>query len=43
MESLKRNHRVREKRLCGEADDVSTTTIKAWIEQLAEFCQGYET
>ena len=40
MESLKRNHRVREKR---EADDVSTTTIKAWIEQLPEFCQGYET
>ena len=43
MESLKRNHRVREKRLCGEADDVSTTTIEAWIEELPKFCQRYET
>ena len=43
LESLKRTHRVREKRSCGEADDVSTTTIEAWIEQLPEFCQGCQT
>ena len=34
---------MREKSLCGESDDASTTTMEAWIERLAELCQGYET
>ena len=38
----RKTYRVREKRLCREADDVSITTAEAWIEQLAELCQGYE-
>ena len=33
---------MREKRLCGEADEVSTKTIQAWIERLPELCQDYE-
>ena len=33
---------VREKRLRGEADDVSTTTIQARIERLAELRQDYK-
>ena len=28
--------------MCGEADEVSTTTIQAWIEQLPELRQNYE-
>ena len=28
--------------MCGEADEVSTTTIQAWIERLPELCQDYE-
>ena len=33
---------MREKRLCGESDEVFTTTIQAWIERLPELCQDYE-
>ena len=33
---------MREKRLCAEADDISTTTIEAWIERLPELYQEYE-
>ena len=40
LESWKKTYGVREKRLCGEADDVSTTTIETWIERLPELCQG---
>ena len=42
LESWNTTYGVREKRLCGEADDVSTTAIKAWIEHIPELCQGYE-
>ena len=34
--------RERKQRLCGEADEVSTTTVQAWIERLPELCQDYE-
>lgn len=43
LESWKKACCVREKSLFGESDDVSTTTIEALIERLAESCQGYET
>ena len=33
---------MREKRLRGEVDEISTTTVEAWIERLPELCQGYE-
>ena len=33
----------REKRLCGKANKVSTTTIQAWIEPLPELSQDYES
>ena len=42
LDSWKQIYGVREKRLCGEADEVSTTTIQAWIERLPELCQDYE-
>ena len=34
---------VREKRLRGEADEVSTKTVQFWIERLPELCQDYTT
>ena len=33
---------VKEKRLCGEADEIPTTTVEAWIELLPELCHEYE-
>ena len=33
---------MREKRLCGEADEAFTTTVQAWIERLPKLCQDYE-
>ena len=42
LDSWKQTYGVREKRLCGEADEVSTKTIQAWIERLPELCQDYE-
>ena len=33
---------MREKRLCGEADELSPKTVQAWIERLPELCQDYE-
>ena len=42
LESWNKTYGVREKRLCGEADYVSTTNIEAWIERLPELCKGYE-
>ena len=33
---------MRQKRLCGEANEVSTTTIQVWMERLPELCQDYE-
>ena len=32
LDSWKQTYEVREKRLYGEADEVSTTTTQAWIE-----------
>ena len=34
LESWKKTYGVRERRLCGEADHVSTTTIGVWIERI---------
>ena len=42
LDSWKQTYGVREKRLCGEAHEISTTTIQAWIERLPELCQDYE-
>ena len=42
LDSWKKIYGVPGKRLCGEADDVSTTTVEPWIERLPGFCQGYE-
>ena len=42
LDSSKQTYGVREKRLCGEADEVYTITIEAWIEQLPELSQDYE-
>ena len=33
---------MREKRLCREADEFSTTTVQARIERLPELCQDYK-
>ena len=30
------------KRFYGEVDEISTATVQVGIEQLPEFCQGYE-
>ena len=32
---------VREK-MCGETDEVSTTTVRTWTERSPELCQDYE-
>ena len=42
-EKWKHIYGVREKRLCREANEVSTTTVIAWIEWLPELCQNYES
>ena len=42
LDSWKQTYGMREKRLCEEADKVSTTIIQAWIELLPELCQDYE-
>ena len=42
LEKWKQIYGVREKRLCGKTDEVSTTTVQAWIGQLLELCQDYE-
>ena len=42
LDSWKQTYRVREKKLCGEANEVSTTAIQAWIELLPELCQDSE-
>ena len=41
LDSWKQTYGVKEKRLCEEANEVSTTTIQAWIERLPELCQYY--
>ena len=43
LDSWKQIYRVREKRLCGEAEEVSTTAMQARIERLPELCQIYES
>ena len=42
-EKWKHIYGVREKRLCREVNEVSTTTVMAWIEWLPELCQNYES
>ena len=42
LDSWKQTYGAREKRLRGEADEVSTTTIQAWIERLPDLCQDHE-
>ena len=42
LDSWKQTYGVREKKLCGEAHEFSTTTIQAWIEQLPELYKDYE-
>ena len=41
LESWKSTHGVKEKRLSGEADEIPTMTVDAWIEPLPELCHGY--
>ena len=42
LDSWKQTCGVWEKRLSGEADEVSITTIQAWMERLPELCPDYE-
>ena len=42
LENWKKTYGVREKRLYGETDDVSTATIETWIKRLPELCEEYE-
>ena len=42
LDSWKQTYGAREKRLRGEADEVSKTTIQAWIERLPDLCQDHE-
>ena len=42
LEKWKQIYGVREKGLCGEADEISTITVQAWIERLPELCQDYK-
>ena len=42
LDSWKQTYGVRKKRLCGEAEEVSTTITQAWIERLPELCKDYE-
>ena len=42
LDSWKQTYGAKWKRLCGEADEVSTTIIQARIKRLPELCQDYE-
>ena len=42
LQKWKEMYSVREKRLRGEADEISTKAVQARIERLSELCQGYE-
>ena len=42
LEKWKQTYGVTQKRLCREADEVYTTTVQAWIEQLPELCHDHE-
>ena len=42
LEKWKQIYDVREKRLCGEADEIATITVQASIERLPELCQDYK-
>ena len=42
LEKWKQIYSIREKRLCREADEVSTITVQAWMERLPELCQDYK-
>ena len=42
LERWKSTYGVKEMRLCGEADEISTTTVEVWIERLPELCHEYE-
>ena len=41
LDNWKQTYGKREKRLCGETDEVSTTTTQAWIERLPDLYQDY--
>ena len=42
LEKWKQIYNMREKRFCGETDEVFTATVQAWIERLLEMHQDYE-
>ena len=42
LEKWNRMYDVREKRFCGEADEVSTTIVQARIKRLRELCQDHK-
>ena len=42
LDSWEQTYGANGKRLCGEVDEVSTTTIQAWIKRLPGLCQDYE-
>ena len=41
LQRWKDNYGIRERRICGEGDDVPVITVHAWIERLPEITQGY--
>ena len=42
MEKWKSCYGIRETRITGEADDVSVSTVRSWIERLPELVKGYK-
>ena len=42
LEKWKSCYRIRETRITGEADDVSVSTVRSWIERLPELVKGYK-
>ena len=42
LEKWKSCYGIRETRITGEADDVSVSTVRSWIERLPELVKGYK-
>ena len=42
LEKWKSCYGIRETRITGEADDVSVSTVRSWIERLPELIKGYK-
>ena len=42
LEIWKSYYGIRETRITGEADDVSVSTVRSWIERLPELVKGYK-